>query len=170
MSIRYLLDSNVFINPHRTYFPVSTADRFWAQMAKAISRKDVGVLDVVYNEVCRSEDDLSDWLKNVKNCNKISVKNLQYIDNYRKVLDYIQNSGYYKDQALREWAADGYADPWLIAAAVSTGATIVTMETKTGGLTLSNPSKRAKIPDVCVYFNVRCETIFDFIKEMKFQL
>lgn len=139
-------------------------------MASVIVRDDVAILDVVLHEITREEDELSLWLESVKNKHIIKIRNPEYISNYSQVLQYIQESPYYKDQALREWSADGYADPWLIAVAMSTGAVIVTREALQGPINLQYPSKRAKIPDIARHFGVRCETPYQFIIDMHFKL
>ena len=54
------------------------------------------------------------------------------------------------------------ADPWLIAHAMDTNATVVTKENIDSAMN----SKRVKIPNVCKNMGVRCIDDFEFIKEI----
>lgn len=54
------------------------------------------------------------------------------------------------------------ADPWLIAHAMDTIATVVTKENIDSAMN----SKRVKIPNVCKNMGVRCIDDFKFIKEI----
>lgn len=170
MAGRFLLDANVFIQPHRTYFPVQYATLFWNQMATVICRTEVGVLDVVIAELTRSEDDLSNWIQGVHEINKISIRDPQILIHYSEIMEYIHESPVYSEHALRRWGATDYADPWLIAAAMSMQAEIVTDEVSAGGLSERHPSGNPKIPDVSKHFRVTCITPYDFTRQMGFKL
>ena len=41
----------------------------------------------------------------------------EIVGKYQEVLQYVQNCGLYKEQALRAWPPGDITDPWLIAAA-----------------------------------------------------
>jgi len=167
----FLLDSNVFITPYRNYYPFDFAPKYWQQLVATFQLDNVKVLDVVFQEVTKYEDELSDWIKNQSNLNPLSTKTLSILTNYGKVLSYLQNCGLYKDDALRNWAQKDIADPWLIAVAMELNATIITEETPVGSaLSTKNPSKNAKLPDVAKHFGIRCEKLFYFMRQMKFTL
>ena len=59
MAEKYLLDSNVFITPHRLYYPFDFARGFWDQLEEKLKLDNVSVLDVVVSEVSTLEDELS---------------------------------------------------------------------------------------------------------------
>lgn len=170
MSEKFLLDSNVFITPHRLYYPFDFASGFWDQMEQKLYSDSVIVLDVVATEIKKSEDELANWLNSLEDFKPVTVKQESILANYSEVLKFVQTSGYYKDQALREWSSAGIADPWIIAAAISLGATIITFETPSGSLSKNNASKRAKIPDVAGSFDVKCEDLFYFMRQTGFRL
>ena len=51
MAEKYLLDSNIFITPHRLYYPFDFAQGFWDQLEEKLKLDNVSVLDVVVSEV-----------------------------------------------------------------------------------------------------------------------
>ena len=170
MAELFLLDSNAFITPYRLYYPFDFAKGFWSQLEEKLQLENVIVLDVVEAELTKNEDELSKWLKQIDRLNTVSVGNPDIISNFGLVLDYIAQCGYYKDIALRDWAKGDIADPWLIAAAMANEATIITTEKSSGGLSSKSPSRNAKIPDVAAHFGVKCEDLFYFMREMRFNL
>ena len=106
-------------------------------------------------EIDRGEDDLADWLNRQVGfviCNHISP---EIIGKYQEVLQYIQMCGLYKEQALQTWANGDVADPWLIVTAAVNDYTVITAEVSSGGLSIKNPNRYAKIPDVAKEFGVR---------------
>lgn len=167
----FLLDSNVFITPYRNYYPFDFAPKYWQQLMATFQLNNVKVLDVVFQEVTKYEDELSDWIKNQGNLTPLSTKTSSILVNYGKVLNYVQSCGLYKDEALRNWSQEYVADPWLIAVAMDLNATIITEETPVGsGLSTKNPSRNAKLPDVAKNFGVKCENLFYFMRQMNFKL
>lgn len=171
---KYLLDSNIFITPHRSYYSFDFANSFWEQLANILRSKKATILKVVSDEILKDgEDRLAKWLKNLKKDIKVlSVSRNQKIhDNYARVLQYVQTCGNYKDNAILNWAKEDIADPWLIATAMSDDDyKIVTDEQSAGGFSKKNPHNNAKIPDVANYFGVKCITLFDFMRAMNFKL
>lgn len=63
--------------------------------------------------------------------------------------------GLYKEQALQTWANGDVADPWLITAEVSSG-----------GLSVKNPNRNAKIPDVAKKFGVRTNNLYYMMRQL----
>lgn len=170
MSELFLLDANDFITPYRTYFPLERDSNFWNQMEEAIQAENVLLLDVVLKELKTHEDELSDWISSVEGANEISIKDQRYIAKYAEVLQHIQKSEFYNEKALRAWSKEKTADPWLIAVGIERGATIITLEESAGSLNKANPSKNPKIPDVARHFDVKCESLYYFLREMNFKL
>lgn len=112
--------------------------------------------DMVFNEIVRTDDDLSKWLKSsnipigkineqVANC----LKDIYAADPIHKYL--VDNT-----------KARSLADPWVIAHALSENAIVVTKEEK-----VSAPnSKRIKIPNVCDRMKIRWINDFQFIEDL----
>ena len=93
---KYLLDSNIFITPHRLYYPFDFAEGFWNQLEEKLKLDSVTVLDVVVAEVSKLEDELSSWLENLEDFETLSVKSPAIVTNYGKVLSYVQHCGLYR--------------------------------------------------------------------------
>lgn len=171
MHKKYLLDSNIFIEPSRIYYPFDLAPGFWCQMKKAILSNNVLILDVVYNEIVKGNDELASWLKGIIGLNKVTTSVPPIIEAYRRVLSYISTCVFYTEAAIDNWSDRTIADPWIIAAAIEEArkqeVVIITFEkfvinTSTKRQTHSN----AKIPDVAANFNIACENLYYFMREM----
>lgn len=112
----------------------------------------------------RGDDELTEWLNEARNLNLISHKSVDIITKYREIINYINDSPYYKPSAVAEWAKQGIADPWLIACAAAKGYVLVTLEKRSGNLSERQPSKYAKIPDVADAFNVKTIGLFEMMR------
>lgn len=165
----YVLDANVFIQPYRLFYPFDLAPSFWRQLHKALGSSDVILLDVVLKELKKNEDELSSWLSDIPNLIPQSTQQTDIIGFYGQVLQYLQNCGLYREEAVRQWAERDCADPWIIAYAASRDATIITFETS-GHPQLGQLAKKAKIPDVAFHFNVTCENLYSFMRDKNFSL
>lgn len=169
---KYLLDSTVLIEPHQKYYPFDFALSFWRQLENILRRRDAIILKVVNDEIARANDRLANWLRDIKkDVNVMSVSRNQKVhDNYAMVIQYIQQCGFYKENAVWNWGKESIADPWLIATAMSDDYKIVTSEQPTGNLSRKNLQGNPKIPDVAKHFSVQCISLFDFMRAMNFQL
>ena len=96
-----MLDSNIFITPCRTYYPFDFAHGFWKQLESNLRDDNVIILDVVALEICRLDDELSRWILSLKDFKPVSVQSALFVTSYEKVLSYVQNCGFYKEEALR---------------------------------------------------------------------
>lgn len=121
---------------------------------------------MVKAEIEKGEDDLTEWIGKQTGfviCNHVSQ---EIIGKYQEVLQYIQTCGLYKEQALQTWANRDVADPWLIAAAAVNGYTIISTETPSGGLSVKNPNRSAKIPDVAKTFSVKTGSLYYMMRQL----
>ena len=164
--MKFLLDSNVFMTPSRSYYPFDFAQGFWRHMKTAVSSGDVFILDVVYDEIMKGKDDLAEWLKDTA-VSQLKVQDLEVIREYANVQNYISACNLYKPQAIAEWAKRDIADPWLIAAAIAKKYTIITLEIH-GNPQPNQKAKSIKIPDVSDHFCVKYYDLYYFMRKMKF--
>jgi len=109
------------------------------------------------------------WLSNLEIGRYIDHKQQEIVLTYAKVLQSIQNDPCYSEKALRTWADESNADPWLIAAAAVYDFTIVTFE-KYVLNNAGNPSGSAKIPNIAEKFHVRTTDLFHMIRELGIRL
>ncbi|HWT74132.1 MAG TPA: DUF4411 family protein [Mobilitalea sp.] len=168
--IKYLIDTNSLITPYKTYYPFDFAGKFWDQLNHAICNGDIIVLDLVFEEVKKGDDQLSEWINEVDSSLILNHIQPAIITRYAEILQHIQMSNFYKEKALLDWSKTDAADPWLIATACTYGYRIITFETKNGNLNMVNKSARAKIPDVCSVFGVACEDLYSMMRNLSFNM
>jgi hypothetical protein len=174
----FIPDSNVFITASRMYYQHEIAPIFWEQMSKYICNGRIVILDCVFNEICNapnikdqnSEDWLSSWLKKCA-IDKIYKTNASddIVKAYSDVLNHLNKSPYYTQTGKRAWSEIKIADPWIIATAVVTGYTVISLEKKIqliDGVSIANP----KIPNFCEDFNVKYFDTFYMMKELEIVL
>ena len=124
------------------------------------------MLDKVKDELLKGDDELSDWMLSLQVNRLIDHRDPDILGKYGAVLQYVQSDQRYKPAALEEWSKDSVADAWLIATAAAHNCTIVTFETRNGGLSVSNPSKNAKIPDVADIFGVVTKDLYYMMRAL----
>ncbi len=166
----FLFDTNSFITPFKSYYSFEFAPGFWRCIEDEMRRGHIVVLDKVHSELTEGEDDLSQWAESLNPSNIIEHRQPAIITNYRKIINYIQNAGYYNDRALAEWSDSKVADAWLIACALAFDYTVITFEGSSGGLSTSSPSSHPKIPDVCRHFDCKCGDLFYAMKNLSFSM
>ena len=155
----YCLDANVLIQAWQKYYSPKFCPSYWDVLNGLGSQGRIFLAEEVFNEITRTEDDLSEWLK----ASKIPVKNID-----EKVTKCLQDI-YAKDPTHKTLVdntkARSLADPWVIAHAISDGAIVVTKEEK---VTAPN-SNRIKIPNVCDNMGVTWINDFEFISALNIQ-
>jgi hypothetical protein len=163
----FIIDSNILIEPYKTYYSFEFAPEFWSFIEQNILIKKIMLLDIVFDEIAAGTDELSIWIKNMNGLETIDHKN--YIAQYADILNFIQISGFYKIEALHTWSMPTVADPFLIAAAIANQYTVITGERPNNGLNKTNPSSRVKIPDICSQFNVKWKDLFYMLRQLGFR-
>ena len=155
---KYCLDANVLIQAWQKYYNPKFCPDYWKILIELGKSGKIFIPEMVYEEIIRTEDDLSKWLKGSKiPINKINEPVTIHI---RKILgDY--------PQLVDNTKARSLADPWVIAHALHENATVVTKEEKVTALN----SYKIKIPNVCDNIGIRWINDFEFIGELdiKFQ-
>lgn len=61
--MKYIIDSNCFITPHRGYCPTDVAVSFWNKLHILAADGRICSLDKVKDELFFNEDDLKHWLE-----------------------------------------------------------------------------------------------------------
>lgn len=167
---KFLIDSNSFMAPYRQYYAFDLIPAYWDELSKRTESGRLVLLDMVKAEIDKGEDDLADWVgkqTGFEICNHVTP---EIISKYQEVLQYVQNCGLYKEQALQAWAPEHVADPWLIAAAVVNDYTIITAEVPSGGLSTKNPNRNAKIPDVAKAFGASTNNLYYMMRQLEIKI
>lgn len=152
---KYCLDANILIKAWREYYSPKFCPDYW-KILSSLGEQDIIFLpQLVYEEIVRTEDDLTAWLKQ----SKIPVR--QITSSVTNCLQQI-----YQKDPLHKFLVDNtkqrsLADPWVIAHALNENCCVVTRENKE-----TTHTKRIKIPNVCENMGVRWINDFDFIEEL----
>lgn len=156
--MRFLLDANAYITAKNFYYDMQVCPGFWDFLDQQFGANEVGSIKMIATELKAGNDELADWVK---------ARPEHFLNN-----DDAETQAVFGDIVEAVMAADYQAanrdnflakgDPWLIAKAKTSGATVVTLETRVVPTT-----RRVKIPNICHQFGVPCITTFQLLKELK---
>lgn len=149
--VSFVVDSNFFIEAHRTTYPLDVAIGFWSKVRLLAQTGIIISIDKVRSEIFDKNDSLKCWCQEnlpddfFKNTNEI-------LDEYSHVTSWAISMNYhYLPKALNEFLSGDEADAFLVAYALAdpTQRILVTQEIRA-------PQKRnkIKIPDCCVALGV----------------
>ncbi len=153
---KYCLDANVLIQAWQKYYSPKFCTDYWEILNEFGEKSIIFLPEAVYDEIIRTDDSLSVWLKN----SKIPIQNIN-----EPVTRCLQNI--YANDPSHKFLVDNtkarsLADPWVVAHAISENATVVTKEEKVTALN----SSKIKIPNVCDNMGVRWINDFQMIEEL----
>lgn len=162
---KYILDSNFFIQAHRSIYPLDVVRSFWLKIYDLSRTGAIVSIDKVKKEIYDNsshEDELKSWCScNLPNDFFINTDTV--LQNYIAIVSWANSmSHHFTSNAIEEFLETDLADPWLIAFAMSNNWTIVTYEK-------SQPERknRIKIPEVCDQFNIRHIDTIQMFRELK---
>ena len=152
----YCLDSNVLIQAWQKYYSPQYCPTYWDVLNQLGAEKRIFVPDLVFKEITRTDDGLSDWLKTSDIA--VSPITASVTTALRSIYETDPNHKHLVDARRGR----SLADPWVIAHAIDQNATVVTKEEL---ITAAN-KKRIKIPNVCDNMDVRWINDFEMIAEL----
>ena len=166
---RYLLDSNIYINFYDRFYRIKHFPTFWEILPTILNNC------VVIPKIVTAENYQDPWFNSWldTNCDGIVLNHKDYAQQWGEILQYISDSPLYKPEALssdKGWAHVRIADPWIVAIAKAENLTLVTNENRNPNLNGLNPSKAAKIPDICDDLGIRCIDMNTFFEEISLQI
>lgn len=162
MSFRYLLDANAYIQAKNLHYRMEIVPGFWDWLDIQMGRDEVGSIDMVFDELTAGGDLLADWA-GVRKVRMLAVDDESTQSIFADVANFVMAHPVYKEPHT-SFFLDG-ADPWLIAGAAASGATVVTHENR-----VPADSKRPKIPNVCEEFGVPYLSTFDLMGKLSARL
>lgn len=159
----YVLDSDTFIQAHRSHYPIDVFPNFWEKLKQLASENKIISIDKVKNEIYENEDVLKDWIQiNLDDNIFHTTQTQEVLSEYRKVVNWANSkSSQYMPNAINEFLDNDNADAWLIAFCLYNGHTIVTQE-----IGAPYSKSKIKIPDVCNAFNVRHINTISLFREL----
>lgn len=159
----YILDSNIFIEAARRYYPLDFAGPFWDGLIRFAEQGLLMSCDRVYDELKRGDDDLAAWVEKHYITYFLSTQSDEVLANYAKLVQWAIQAPLFNDHAKDEFMEAENADAWILAYALTHGGTIVTHETFDPLI-----KKRIPIPNVCKEFDIAyCDT-FEMLRRLKF--
>ena len=158
--VKYLLDSNIFIQSDKISYPIDIFPSLWAWLESELSVGEIASIKLVADEILKGDDDLSARVKRMK-----ATKCFHSLDDNDTQEKYIlisewANSSERKYTPLAKKDFLNKADAWLIAKAASVGAKIVTFETSS-----KDSLNSIKIPDAANVFGIKCINIIGLLRE-----
>ncbi|MFC0804806.1 DUF4411 family protein [Ensifer sp. P24N7] len=156
--MKFLLDTNVFIEAKNRYYAFDICPGFWEWMDD-VCGSDMGSTVNVCDELTGAKDELAQWANDRKDAGWfLDVDDADTQQRYADIANHVVTANHFTESAIEKFLND--ADSWLIAKASAIGATVVTHE-------LPNPQskKRVMIPDVCDAFSVNYLNTFEALRE-----
>ena len=153
---KYCLDANVLIEAWQKYYSPHICPGYWELMNDLGRQGLIFIPREVYDEVVRTEDDLSEWLKN--SSIPIHATDASVATCLRTM--YSANPAH--ANLVDSTKGRSLADPWVIAHAMKSDACVVTKESKV----LALNTNKVKIPNVCDNMGVRWINDFEFVREL----
>jgi hypothetical protein len=158
---RYLLDSDSFIRSKREHYAPDICPGFWASLLHPYTGNKLASIKPVRDELLRGNDHVAAWASNTALDGFFeTVDGTNTVGAYKTIAQWVEANTHYKRPAKSAFMSG--ADPWLIAAAIASKATIVTYE-------IRDPDNRAriKIPDVAHQFQIPCIPPFAMLRALK---
>jgi hypothetical protein len=162
-SPQYVVDSDVLIQAHRSYYAFDICSGFWNAIIN--HQHIVASIDKVFDEINAGsgQDELKRWVRNqVQTTFFLSTNDSDVTNQYGLIVNWV-NGRPYTLPAKAEFMA--VADGWLIAFAKAKNRILVTQETPQ-----PQSLNKVKIPDVCNGIGVRCIGTFDLLRALNVDL
>ena len=146
----------MLIQAWQKYYNPKFCPDYWDILIEIGKQDKIFIPELVYEEITRTEDDLSRWVK----ASKIPIKKIS--EPVTICLQKIYAVNPVHKNLVDNITGRSLADPWVIAHSLHENATVVTKEEKITALN----SKRIRIPNVCDNMGVRWMNDFQFIDEL----
>jgi hypothetical protein len=156
----YVLDSNFFIQAHRSHYPIDVAAGFWNKVRQLAEEGRIISID---KELYDKNDALEEWCRN--NLPEDFFKDTSVVmAAYAKVTAWaMSKSGHYLQNALNEFLDAEEADAFIVAYCLADPANkfVVTQE-----VSEPNRQNKVKIPDACIALNVTYVNTIEMFRQL----
>lgn len=148
--MRYCIDTSALMDGWRRWYPPDLFPSFWNSADVLVIKNILISSEEVLRELEKKDDELHDWAKQRKTCffpldEEILAAVSKIMATFPKLVD--------------ERTGKSFADPFVIATAMTKSTSVVTGEVATG------KADRPRIPDVCKYFGIKTLNLVDLIRE-----
>jgi hypothetical protein len=155
----YLLDANVFIQAHRSYYSFDLCPGFWACIPAHHTAGRILSIDKIRAELLTG-DPLDNWVQTVAPTSLFtSTRDERVTVEFAGMMRWVQANPQFQAEAKAEFAQ--VADGWLVAYAKVHGYTVATLE-------MHRPEQRSKVPlpNVCLQFGVPYADTFTMLRDL----
>lgn len=156
--MKYLLDTNIFIQAKNLHYGMDFCPAFWEWLEKQNAEQKVFSIEKVADELASGSDKLADWASERGNAfflppdEKVLVALAQ-------ISQWVTGQQQYDPAAISTFFQ--VADYYLVAHALSDGFAVVTHEVPSDGY------KKIKIPNVCIGMQVKFVTPYQMLRTEK---
>jgi len=155
---KFLLDANVLITAHRSYYAFDLCPGFWEAVKAGHVAGRIFSTRRVLAELQRGADVMVEWMeRELPEGFFLDDSQTGVISEYAPMMQWVQ-AGAYHPAAKTKFAGD--ADGWLIATAKQGGHTLVTHELR------SDAIARVPMPNVCDQFGVSYCNTFEMLRAL----
>jgi hypothetical protein len=155
--LKYLLDANVFIQAKDLYYRPDICPGFWDWLEDGV-QGSFGTIDRVRDELVVGKDYVSTWFKGHKGASWIAATTDEATQvAFQQVTTWV-SAGLLTPEKIKFLSC---ADPWLVAHAVATKASVVTLEMP------KNSPNKVSLVDACVHFKVATLKTWDLLALLK---
>ncbi len=156
--IKYLFDSNIFIQASRLYYQFEFCQVFW-NWIKTLNPNGMLSIMEVYNELTVGDDQLKDWIKP----QKMSFVNFDAVSaQYLSIIEEILRKDNIEPSKIKEFLDQKRADAFLLAYAKAHNCVVVSHEVSISKIKIK--SHKVQIPNVAKDLGVQVITIFDLMR------
>ncbi|MDZ7742213.1 MAG: DUF4411 family protein [Bacteroidota bacterium] len=159
----FVVDSNFFIQAHRTTYPLDIATGFWIKLKHLADSGTIISIDKVKNELYDKNDALEAWCK-VNLPQDFFKSSADSMAEYGQVIAWaMSKSGHYLQNALNEFMDADEADAFVIAYCLADpiNRVLVTQE-----ISEPNRKNKVKIPDCCNALGVTFNNTIEMFRQL----
>lgn len=156
--MRYLLDSNTFIEAKNGYYHFDVCPGFWDWILRKHASGHVFSVEKIGQELVAGTDELAAWA--VSSASTLFLaSDAATIAQMKRVAEWVMKQPFDEKSRAKFFSK---ADPFLIAHAMAHGHTVITHETK-----VADDSRKVKVPNVCDALGVSWMHSFTLLKKEK---
>ena len=159
MSLKFVLDSDVFIRSHQDHYSFDFCPGFWDAIAAAHLSGLITSILPVKDELLKGDDILCQWAKVQPDTFFPPTDDPDVIEAFKKVAEYVNGHQQYQSGGKAKFL--GGADPFLIAFSMINSCEIITHE---ASAPLSQ--SKVKLPDIASHFGIECHRPYKMIREI----
>lgn len=156
----YLLDTNVFIQAHKTYYAFDICPGFWDCLIHFCDLERLVSIEKVRDMELIGDDALAQWARQAPDRLFLPSTAEPVAKAYSEIMQWVYRNDQFRPAAKASFAAK--ADGWLVAMAIVHRYDLVTQEPEDNAC-----RKRVPIPNVCRAFGVQWHDTYAMLRALR---